>query len=294
MAARQGVNGAVGPFDDYCDGYGNPGAQGLGYISVLKLATGIVNVSQHPMDSVLSGIVAYDRAEANTAYIGQINMVTASSFCGLKGMVWGYDLCVAESLRSKPIMNDKKRHDGAPYPVYDAQPLLDAGVSLFGMENQRRFPPIPGGRVMCANKSATASYSDRFEGKHPTAVWCYIAVSIAEDREKSADLFIEDALPFYDSSDPKDVEEFLKKHTDAVVDSILLCGKDQNVRYKESFISWAYTMIEDGYVGTALTCVPYIILAQNAVASQGFEAMKKMGISEWEKDRNMQPLPAKQ
>ena len=28
------VNGAVGPFDSYCDGYGNPGASGLGYISV--------------------------------------------------------------------------------------------------------------------------------------------------------------------------------------------------------------------------------------------------------------------
>jgi len=37
------VNGAVGPFDSYCDGYGNPGASGLGYISVLTLEIGTVS-----------------------------------------------------------------------------------------------------------------------------------------------------------------------------------------------------------------------------------------------------------
>ena len=40
LSQKQVVNGAVGPFDTYCDGYGNPGASGLGYISVLKLSTG--------------------------------------------------------------------------------------------------------------------------------------------------------------------------------------------------------------------------------------------------------------
>ena len=49
------VNGAVGPFDDYCDGYGNPGSSGVGYISVLKLSTGTVAKT---MDSVLEGIVS--------------------------------------------------------------------------------------------------------------------------------------------------------------------------------------------------------------------------------------------
>lgn len=33
---------AISPFDDYCDGYGCPGAQGLGYVSVLKVSTGTV------------------------------------------------------------------------------------------------------------------------------------------------------------------------------------------------------------------------------------------------------------
>ena len=73
---------AIGPFQNYSDGYGNPGATGNGYISVLKVSTGAVEKTD---DALLDGIVAYDRAEANDAYIGQINMVTASSFCGLAG-----------------------------------------------------------------------------------------------------------------------------------------------------------------------------------------------------------------
>ena len=40
MTRADVINGAIGPFDDYCDGYGNPGASGIGYVSVLKLSTG--------------------------------------------------------------------------------------------------------------------------------------------------------------------------------------------------------------------------------------------------------------
>jgi hypothetical protein len=40
MTRADVIKGAIGPFDDYCDGYGNPGASGIGYVSVLKLSTG--------------------------------------------------------------------------------------------------------------------------------------------------------------------------------------------------------------------------------------------------------------
>ncbi|MFH0880391.1 MAG: histidine decarboxylase, pyruvoyl type [Lentisphaerota bacterium] len=69
------VKGAVGPFEKYCDGSGNAGASGLGYICALILDIGMV---EQDMDTVLNGIVAYDRAEAKGAYIGQINMMVAS------------------------------------------------------------------------------------------------------------------------------------------------------------------------------------------------------------------------
>ena len=37
MTRDEVINGAIGPFDDYCDGYGNPGSSGTGYVCVLKL-----------------------------------------------------------------------------------------------------------------------------------------------------------------------------------------------------------------------------------------------------------------
>ena len=33
---------AISPYDDYCDGYGMPGAYGNGYVSVLKVSAGTV------------------------------------------------------------------------------------------------------------------------------------------------------------------------------------------------------------------------------------------------------------
>ena len=33
---------AISPYENYCDGYGAPGAQGNGYVSVLKVSVGTV------------------------------------------------------------------------------------------------------------------------------------------------------------------------------------------------------------------------------------------------------------
>lgn len=77
---RDVVNGAVGNFATNCMGYMDPGASGSGYIATMKLS-----VDSIPMDGLDPGagdIVSYDRCEKDDAYIGQINMGTASSFCG--------------------------------------------------------------------------------------------------------------------------------------------------------------------------------------------------------------------
>ena len=76
---------AISPYDDYCDGYGMPGAYGNGYVSVLKVSAGTVEKTN---DALIDTIVTYDKAETADAYIGQINMLTASSFCGMAGQVW--------------------------------------------------------------------------------------------------------------------------------------------------------------------------------------------------------------
>jgi histidine decarboxylase len=133
LTLEEVVNGAVGPFDEYADGYGNVGSSRLGYISVPKLETGVVAAD---MDEVLEGIVSYDRAETNGAYVGQINMVAASSFNGLNGAVWGYHLAKDEKIADgsiKPLFM-RKRSDGKEIPVYSVDPLLDAGKRLFGTE----------------------------------------------------------------------------------------------------------------------------------------------------------------
>lgn len=277
---------AISPYENYCDSYSRPGSQGNGYVSVFKVVTGTVEKTD---DALLDGIVAYDRAEANDAYIGQINMETASSFCGIAGQVWGYDLAVADIIANngqKPFMH-AKQYDGSDLPVYDGKPLIDAGIALFGTEEARRFPPAPGAHVICANKSVTAlrpKSGAPVGADQAYGVWGYIAISIAKDRDNSADLFIEDAGLWVDNDSQQELEAFLEVHRKAVVWSITACGQDQSVLYDRTYISFASTIMKPGEIGTALTVAPYITLAQKAVppkAEGGFNALNDMTLTQW-------------
>ena len=276
---------AISPYDRYCDGYARPGAEGNGYICVVKVATGTVLKSD---DFLLDGIVAYDRAEANEAYIGQINMETASSFCGVAGQVWGYDLATADIIASgkqTPILQ-VGQYDGSTLPVYDAKPLIDAGKALFGTERNRRFPPAPGAHVLCANKSVTALRPRQGapEGGQAYGVWCSIALSMARDRDNDADLFIEDAGLWMKNDNLKDLKAFVEKQREAVVRSVVACGRDQSVLYDRTYVSFACTIMEPGEVGTALAVAPYITLARDAVPSGGFADLNRMTLSGWVKE----------
>jgi histidine decarboxylase len=283
------VNGAVGPFDSYCMGYMNPGASGYGYLSTLKLSTGVVNVAG--LDPGTEGIVSYDRCERNDAYIGQINMLTASSFCGVNGAVWGYHLATADQIRNGTLqpMFYQTGYGRVVIPVYPAYPLLDCARRLFGMDASRRFPPMPGAHVVCANKSYTTDLVQ--DGS--CWVWAAIALAIAEDRNSEANLFIEDAGKFgtvYDG--PPQVIKFLDGILHAVTKSMVLCGIDQRVRYKEIFAGYVYQFVNQNQVGCALTCAPYVVLAKNAIPPGGpASQILGMTISEWEKALNLPSLP---
>jgi histidine decarboxylase len=274
MTRVQIVEGSIGPFDEYCDGYGNPGASGNGYVSVLKLSTGSVIKS---MDDVLEGIVSYDRAEKNDAYAGQINMITASSFSGLNGNVWGYDLARHDGLTNGSIepLTTRRRHDGVEIPIYPVWPLLEAGEKLFGTEQERRYPLLPGSHVICATKDVTVS--------GPATVWSAIALSFAEDRERDSSLFIEDVGSQVEGSTDLERDDSLAKRMASIVDSVMLCGEDQDVKYAEIFVGFKSEVIPQGTVGCALTCAPYLVLAKNAVpASPG--RLLEMSLSEWERE----------
>jgi len=276
---------AISFYDRYCDGYARPGSEGNGYVCVVKVATGTVAKTH---DFLLDGIVAYDRAEANDGYTGQINMVTASSFCGIAGQVWGYDLAVADIIaerEQKPIL-EVGQYDGSILPVYDAQPLIDAGTALFGTEQNRRFPLAPGAHVNCANKSVTAlrPKAGALQEGQAYGVWCVISLSIARDRGKAADLFVEDAGLWVQNDNPDELKAFVEKHREAAVRSVVACGKDHSVPYDCSYISFACVIMEPGEVGTALAVAPYITLARDAIPAGGFNSLNRMTLSEWVKE----------
>lgn len=307
------VNGAVGAFDPYCMGYMNPGASGGGYISTMKLSVDKVNVAG--LDPGAAGIVSYDRCEKDDAYIGQINMGTASSFCGVNGALWGYHLAQAESIGNgtlKPMFmypgpmyppGEKLPTQGA-VPVYPVAPLLDAAERLFGRMDKagagerdlRRFPPMPGSHVICANKSSSAA--------GPGYFWSAIAIAIARDRSKDANLFIEDADVIVAkkvtqpdgsvtwSPTPEQVYAQLHQHLRNVTKSMILCGQDQNVVFTSIFAGAKFIFANENEWGCALTCAPYVTLARKAVpASQAPAALLGMNISQWEQSLGLAPLP---
>lgn len=286
---------AISPYENYCDGYGAPGAQGNGYVSVLKVSVGTVEKTD---DFLLDGIVSYDRAEINDAYVGQINMLTASSFCGIAGQVWGHDLAAHNDIiekKIKPVL-EIDQYDGSKLHVYDAKPLLEAGIELFGTEKERRFTLLPGAHTICANKGVTAyrPKEDRSlkEGE-AYGVWCFIALSLSANRDNCADLFIEDAGLWTKNDSAEDLKAFLEEHRKSVAWSVVSCGQDSHVLFERTYVGFAYTIMKPGEIGTSLTCAPYVSLARNAVPSQGFNSLNKISLKEWLKDRDLTSLVEK-
>jgi histidine decarboxylase len=268
------VKGAVGPFENYSDGYGNPGSTGLGYVTVLTMATGVAAAD---LDPKINQIVPFDLAEASDTYIGQVNLIRASSFSGLNGVIWGLD--VAKSTGKKKTLFVKQRVDGSQLPVYDMTPLLDAGRSLFGTVAERRYPMLPGSHIIAAYKSYTAN--------GPTTVWCVLAVGIVVERERDANVFMEAC----DEVKGKIEEQaFFDKLSRDVAESIMRVGENQKVAYKEIYVSHKSKFVPKGYVGTALAAVPYIVLARQAIPKDGPKKLLDMSVSEWEKERGLSPV----
>lgn len=286
---------AISPYENYCDGYGAPGAQGNGYVSVLKVSVGTVEKTD---DFLLDGIVSYDRAEINDAYVGQINMLTASSFCGIAGQVWGHDLAAHNDIiekKIKPVL-EIDQYDGSKLHVYDAKPLLEAGIELFGTEKERRFTLLPGAHTICANKGVTAyrPKEDRpLKEGEAYGVWCFIALSLSADRDNCADLFIEDAGLWTKNDNAEDLKAFLEEHRKSVAWSVVSCGQDSHVLFERTYVGFAYTIMKPGEIGTSLTCAPYVSLARNAVPSTGFNSLNKISLKEWLKDRELTSLVEK-
>ncbi|AEB10680.1 histidine decarboxylase, pyruvoyl type [Desulfobacca acetoxidans] len=281
MTREDAVAGAIGPYERFCDGYGNPGASGLGYLTLMKLDIGESPLEE--MDATLAEIVSYDSAETTGTYLGQINAVTASSFCGPNGLLWGYDIAPVPEIADGSLLPIffKTRKDGVEIPVYSLEPLLQAGQKLLGLSDRRRFPPIPGARVTCALKSHAV--------KGPNSLWAALAVAIAEDRSQNAHLFIEDVGEAIPAADEAARQFFLDRLMEKIALSILYCGDNSQVKYKEIFMGYKTAWIEEGYMGCALASVPYLVLARQAVPPGGPATLLSLSLPEWEKAVGLHP-----
>jgi len=255
--------------DTYCKGYMEPGMlpgiTGDTYISAVILSTGVVKARKSILDQGLAGIVSYDRAEKNDAYIGEINMLQASSFSGQSGAVWGYDLAVNIEIKSKTVKPVfEVRYKNTFIPVHPVQPLRDAARQLFGINEKRHFPPMRGSHIICAEKSYTTDYTENPEFYQSGAwAWCSIGLALAKDRDNHSSLFVEDVGYYDGTKSEKEVRFLLDEKMKSVSESIILCGEDQHTEYTKIYAGWKATKAEPGEVGCALTCAPYVTLPRN-------------------------------
>ncbi len=271
---------AVSPYDSFCDGFSSPGGSGKNYLVGLTLGIGKAPLQlTHTGSSLLDGIIAFDKAEVEDAYLGQINMITVSSFCGLAGRIWGYHLCQPKHLFSlHPYFPKGKIKTKKGFiPVYSADPLLHATKRLFGTLNHKRFPLLPGSHVPCAGKF--------IKEVGPRHIYAGFALGIAAKQDKDANLFMEDIgdIPIYIKGTER--EAAYKEHLlGNLAKSVTFIGENQDIAYKEIFVTIKDIFIQPDEMGCALVAAPYFTLAKNAALGiKENEDYSKLSLESWEK-----------
>lgn len=268
----------ISPFERYCDGYGNPGASGKGYFIGLTFGIGKTKIEfEHEGTSILDDINSFDRAEVEDVNIGQINMITVSSFCGPIGAIWGYHVLRPKTFSPhtyfpKGFVKGKNSH----IPVYSASSIVDATRALFGTVEQKKFPLLPGSHVPCAGKS--------IKRKGPSHIYCGFALGIAKNQDEDANLMMEDLgeIPLYIKGTEREAA-YRETILENLARSVIAIGENQNVRYKEIFVEMQDVVVQPGEIGCALVAAPYFTLAQGAIPKTGINSLVKMDIHDWEK-----------
>ncbi len=259
-------------YKNYCDGYKSPAPNGNGYLVSPVLSVGKVSEKfYHPGSKILDSILAYDKAETTSAYLGQINMTTVSSFVGINGAIWGYDFVSPDDLRKKYAASWKFLKKGSKkIPVYDLSPLQEASKEVWGTLSRKHFPFLPGSHVPCAGKYYTK------EG--PSEIYGAMAIGIPEKRSGSAALIMEDTGEMK-GENSKDLEQKIIRN---ISESVLEIGKIQKINYKEIFTGFKSIKLSNEEIGCALVVMPYFYLAQNAYLS-GTEELLSLDLKEWKR-----------
>ncbi len=268
-------------YEHYCAGYQNPDNHGTGYILGVSLNIGKVPISFRRTGSqMLDKINAFDMAEVTGTYLGETNMITVSSFCGIQGKIWGFDIVKHPNLEEKSsfLIDKIKDAEGRSIPVYSAKPILDATKRLLGTKRKKRFPILPGSHVPCATKHIVKN--------GPCRLYCALAIGIPKNTTTHACLLMENIGEFDLGNQNK---YFFKKIKEEIIldtaKSILAVGSNQEIEYQEIFVEIADISIKGGYMGCALVAAPYLSLAQKAVPEKfsTMEKMSRLSLNNWEK-----------
>jgi histidine decarboxylase len=262
--SKEHINSIVGPFNQYCVGYPGQG----NYLTALTMGIGSFKKNfSHPGSKRLDSIIAYDRAEISDAYIGQINMIMVSSFCGPQGLIWGYDVVKEESETLPSFLSPEEIREFGQIKIRNGKNLRKAAKALFGSNEKRHFPFLPGTHVPCAGK---------FQYKEgPTCLYGAIAIGIPENRNNSACLLMEDVGEI--TIKDKNIDDIKKKISFNVISSVLEIGKCQKINYKEIFVDLISKEIYDNEIGCVLVTMPYFLLAKKAFNDN----LAKQNLSEW-------------
>ena len=266
----------VGRYNKYCEGYNLSRA---GYVTVITLHTNIMDQrlsSPSVIDlSKLYEINAFDLAEATGPYMGQINMITVSSFSGPTGFIWGLDIAVNDALnevKNKPLLTVSDPTDEKnQIPIFSASPLIESAYELFGTEQKKNFPLFPGSHVPCVNSFYYSKGSDEY-------VFSGIGIGIAENRTKNADLFMQFANSIKKNINKNAARlEIIK----SLAKSVIEVGINQKVRYKEIYVEVEIKRVPQNKYGCAFTAIPYILLARDAIPYQNAEKLQDLSLYEW-------------
>ncbi len=269
------LNNAISPYNDYCDGFGCPGSSGNSYILGLVLGVGKDSIKlSHPGSSVLDEINAFDLAEVDSTYIGQLNMIIVSSFCGPQGLIWGYDI-VANKLSNNITQKKYYNNKGENIKIYSADSVIDSTKALFGTRDKKIFPIKPGSHVPFAGKNY------KFEG--PKRIYCAIAMGIPEDRENSAVLLMEDIGWIPSNYRKSNIKEIYSIIYDNLIRSVIEVGENQKIAYKTILISLRDLVINSGEMGCSLVAAPYFTLARNAINNISINGAVESSLSTWQK-----------
>ena len=260
------VSSALSPYDYYCVGYPGEG----NYLTALVMGAGTFKKTfTHPGSKKLDEIVAYDRAEVAEAYIGQINMNIVSSFCGPQGLIWGYDIAKKDDIPLPAFLPTFKKNvqELKGIKIKNGANLRKAAVALFGTNDERHFPFLPGSHVACAGKFYTKP--------GPTILYGAIAIGIPENRKKAACLLMEDIGEITASDGIMGpIKEKLMLNA---IKSVIEVGKNQRVRYQEVFVDFIAKKVKSDEIGCVLVAMPYFLLAKKAFN----ERLIDQNLKEW-------------